>query len=144
MLSSQLLLGILVVLLMTVFHVAGLVSLNTLLNRLWRLPRFSSNRMGIAYLLVMSVLVIIIIHTVEAYGWAALYYYLGEFTDPTKAVYFSIVTVTTLGYGDITLSEQWQLLASFEAMGGLILFGASTAFLIEVMRYLFKKTPNAN
>ena len=52
-------------------------------------------------------------------------------------MYFSVVTTTTLGYGDFTLSDRWRVLASFQAIGGLILFGASTAFLFEIIRRLF-------
>ncbi len=88
-------------------------------------------------LLSVSVFLIIGIHTVEAWVWAFIYLKLGEFTDLKKALYFSIVTCTALGYGDITLSERWQLLRTFEAMGGLLLFGASTAFLIGFMQVLF-------
>jgi voltage-gated potassium channel Kch len=89
--------------------------------------------------MVFSVLVIIGVHTVEAWTWAALYLYLGEFDALQNALYFSVVTATTLGYGDITLSPDWQILGTFEAMGGLILFGVSTAFLLELMRYLFRE-----
>ena len=63
-----------------------------------------------------------------------------EFDELQPSLYFSVVTATTLGYGDVTLSERWQLLGTFEAMGGLILFGASTAFLMELMRHLFSST----
>ena len=89
-------------------------------------------------LLVVAVLGLIAIHTTSALAWAGVFYSLGEFTGLSKALYFSIVTSTTLGYGDITLTERWQLLASFEAMGGLILFGVSTAFLLGVTRKLFE------
>ncbi len=89
-----------------------------------------------------SVLAILLIHFFEAWIWAAIYYSVGEFTNIAQAVYFSVVTATTLGFGDITLSEQWQLISSFEAMGGLILFGASTAFLIEVIRHFFNRDAN--
>ena len=88
--------------------------------------------------MLITVLAIIFIHTVEAWGWAALFMVLGEFRDISTALYFSVVTSTTLGYGDVTLSESWRLLGTFEAMGGLILFGASTAFLIGFMRHLFE------
>lgn len=57
----------------------------------------------------------------------------GEFD---KALYFSVVTATTLEYGNLTVSKQWRLLASFEAMGGLILFGAGTASLFAMTRPL--------
>ena len=74
--------------------------------------------------------------------WAIIYLQLGEFEVLTDALYFSVVTSTTLGYGDIVLSSKWQLLGTFEAMGGLILFGTSTAFLLNVMRRLFDEPPD--
>ena len=99
-------------------------------------PFFRSN-LGHFYLLLISVFVIIGIHTIEAWTWAYVYMYLGEFTDLERALYFSVVTSTTLGYGDITLSPEWQLLSTFEAMGGLLLFGVSTAFLFALVLRLF-------
>lgn len=122
---------------LVVFHVAALVLLSGLLRYI--APRLETMRaaIGTTYLLAIAVLTIIGIHTVEAWSWAALFLYLGEFTELKRALYFSVVTSTTLGYGDITLSECWQILGTFEAMGGLILFGASTAFLLGTMRHLF-------
>ena len=38
------------------------------------------------------------------------------------------VTATTLGYGELVLSERWRLLITFEAMGGLMLVGVSAAY----------------
>ena len=36
--------------------------------------------------------------------------------------YFSIVTFTTLGYGDITLADhEWRLLSGIEALNGILL-----------------------
>ncbi len=89
------------------------------------------------FLLGVVVLGLIAIHTISAWAWASVCYTLGEFTDFSRALYFSVVTSTTLVYGDITLTGRWQLLASFEAMGGLILFGASTAFLVAITRRWF-------
>lgn len=88
-------------------------------------------------LLDFTVLIIIGIHTVEAWAWAFIYLELGEFEELSKALYFSVVTCKALGYGDITLSERWRLLSTFEAMGGLLLFGTSTAFLVGFMTTLF-------
>lgn len=145
MFNGQLLLGTLVIVVTAVFHVACLVGLANLLRRLGTSAKFSPNKAGMMYLLSISVLVIIGIHTVEAWGWAVIYYSVGEFTDLKQALYFSVVTSTTLGYGDITLSDRWQLLSTFEAMGGLILFGASTAFLFALMRRLFfDETPTSD
>ena len=54
-----------------------------------------------------------------------------------------MVTFTTLGYGDITLSQQWRLLSSFEAATGIIMFGWTTALVITtVQRVFFSDTDN--
>jgi hypothetical protein len=39
------------------------------------------------------------------------------------SLYFSIVTWTTLGYGDFTVRDELQLLAALEAMAGYVFFG---------------------
>lgn len=92
---------------------------------------------SLCFTIIIAVFAIIAIHTIEVWLWAAIYLYLGEFTDFSQALYFSAVTSTTLGYGDVTLSPDWQILGTFESMGGLILFGTSTAFLIGLMEKLF-------
>ena len=137
MFSTQLILGVLLISISVVFHVVTLIYLSDLLKK--TIPRVEYIRRipRVTMLMVGTVLAIILIHTVEAWTWAAVYLHLEEFESLQQSLYFSVVTATTLGYGDITLSQQWQLLGTFEAMGGLILFGVSTAFLLELMRYLF-------
>ena len=68
--------------------------------------------------------------------WALLYLGLGVFDTLEASVYFSTVAFTTLGFGDITLSEDWRLMSALMAANGLILFSLNTAFLIEVVRRL--------
>jgi len=68
--------------------------------------------------------------------WAAVYLMVGAISALEPALYFSTVTFTTLGYGDVTLSEGWRLLASFEAANGIILFGWTTALIFAVLRRL--------
>ena len=65
--------------------------------------------------------------------WAAAFMLLDIFQDPEVALYFSIVSFTTLGFGDIILDEQWRLLSGMAAANGLMLFGLNTAILLEVM-----------
>ena len=135
--TIDLLLGTALIIVNAVFHVSCLVWLAGLLDRIGASTKLNPNRMRLILLLGIAVLGLIAIHTTSAWAWAAIYLVVGEFTELTKALYFSVVTSTTLGYGDVTLSDEWQLLASFQAMGGLILFGASTAFLMAVTRSWF-------
>ncbi|MEM1410969.1 MAG: potassium channel family protein [Pseudomonadota bacterium] len=83
------------------------------------------------------ILLLIGLHLLEAALWAFAYIGLGEFDDFSKAFYFSIVTATTLGYGDITLSEPWRPLSTLEAIAGMLLFGASTALLFQIKLSIF-------
>jgi len=135
-LGGQLSLGTLMIVVTVIFHIAGLIGLSFLLQGLGRWASSYSAVVRATAILTTTVLTVLMIHIIEAWGWAVLYLYVGEFSDLGRALYFSAVTATTLGYGDITLSEQWQLLSTIEAMGGLILFGASTAFLIAMMRHI--------
>ena len=69
----------------------------------------------------------------EAWIWAVTYMAVGAISGLEKALYFSIVTFTTLGYGDITLHAGWRLLASFEAANGTIMFGWTTALVMAIV-----------
>ena len=73
----------------------------------------------------------------EVWVWALLYVVLGAIESLEKAVYFSTVTFTTLGFGDITLEERWRLLSSFEAANGLLMFGWSTALVFVAVQWVY-------
>lgn len=76
----------------------------------------------------------------EALIWALSYFQLQALTNFEEALYFSIVTFTTLGYGDITLHENWRILASLQAANGILIFGWSTAIIAAVVqKFYFKK-----
>jgi len=69
----------------------------------------------------------------EVLVWAGAYVALGAVEGFEKATYFSMVTFTTLGYGEIVLDERWRLLASCQAAIGIIMFGWTTAIVIAVV-----------
>ncbi|MEM8692523.1 MAG: potassium channel family protein [Pseudomonadota bacterium] len=66
--------------------------------------------------------------------WAIAFLSLDAITEFRQAVCFSVVTLTTLGYGDLVPHENAQLVAVFCAIAGLFLMGLSTAFIIEIRR----------
>ena len=71
--------------------------------------------------------------------WAVLYLLLGEFADFSTAVYFSGVTFSTVGYGDVVLSEHWRLLSPLEAGNGILMFGVSTAMMTATLADIIKR-----
>jgi hypothetical protein len=74
----------------------------------------------------------------ELLAWAGAYIALGEFDAIEPAVYFSNVTYTTVGYGDIVLSPARRLLASFEATNGIIMFGWTTAVVMAAVQRVIR------
>ena len=50
------------------------------------------------------------------------------------AVYFALVSFTTAGFGDITLGPDWRLLSGLTTANGFLMFGWSTAYMVELMR----------
>lgn len=86
-------------------------------------------------------IVLLMMHALEAFLWALLYLALpaqAGLKSLQEAFYFSLVTFTTLGYGDITLHSKWQLLAGIEGMVGIVVFGLSTAILFAVIQRYWK------
>ncbi|MGI9491263.1 MAG: ion channel, partial [Geminicoccaceae bacterium] len=79
-------------------------------------------------------------HMIGVWLWASLFVAVGAIGELEPAVYFSLVTFTTLGYGDITLTEQWRILGAICAVNGLLLFGFTTALLVELMSRLREAT----
>ncbi len=81
--------------------------------------------------MVAVVLWLIVGISLSAWLWAGVFLTTGIFQSLEPALYFAIVSFTTLGYGDITLNTDWRILGSFTAVNGLIIFGLNTAFLVE-------------
>jgi hypothetical protein len=85
-----------------------------------------------AALIAALILVMSLAAVLESALWAGFYVWVGALPAFEPALYFSIVTLTTLGYGDITLAAEWRMLAAFEAANGVILFGWTTALIVSV------------
>ena len=69
--------------------------------------------------------------------WATFYHVGGALLSFEEALYFSTVTFTTVGYGDIVLDREWRQLATFEAVNGWIIFGWATALIMAVIQRLY-------
>ena len=86
-----------------------------------------------------AVLVLFFATVIEVAIWAVTYLALQAMDTFEAALYFSMVTFTTLGYGDITLQEDWRLLSSIQAANGIIIFGWTTALVIAVVQRMYQR-----
>ncbi len=83
-------------------------------------------------MLVLLRLVLMAAHAAEIALWADAFLRLALFETPEGALYFAAVSYTTLGFGDVLLEEPWRLLSGACAANGLLLFGLSAAFMVEI------------
>ncbi|MFC6639847.1 two pore domain potassium channel family protein [Sulfitobacter sp. JBTF-M27] len=80
-------------------------------------------------------------HTVQIYVWAFTFWASGALQGYEAPIYFSLVTYTTLGYGDITLTETFRILGAMASVCGILMFGLTTAFLVGVIARLLGTKP---
>jgi Ion channel len=81
---------------------------------------------------------IIVLHLIEITLWAVFYVWTSAMPDLPTGLYFSAVTYTTTGYGDLVLPREWQLLSGIEALTGILMCGWSTGFFFAVFTRMFQ------
>src|SRR5262245_54382945 len=96
----------------------------------WRIGR---PRLHLMAVMVATVLVLMLAHTIEIVVWALSYVLIGAAPEGSEFLYFAFVNYTTLGYGDVTPVKEWRLVGPMAAMNGILMFGWSTAVLFEVL-----------
>jgi len=79
---------------------------------------------------------IVLLHLIEIAVWASFYVWRGAMPDAQSAFYFSAVTYTTTGYGDLVLPQEWRLLGAIEALTGILMCGWSTGFFFAIVSRL--------
>lgn len=131
--------GSLVIITNMIIQVAAVVVLINYLLR--KEEKFAKNINFLSNMsLVIFVLSILFVgHILQFSTWAWLFMVIGEFNDFSAAFYHSTVNFTSLGYGDIVMSEKWRLLGALEACNGILMFGLSTGTLIAIMTQLFRR-----
>jgi voltage-gated potassium channel Kch len=135
---KSILVGILLAIATIVVHAVGTSNWIDFLRR--NEKRFRS-RLGEIKVLTCTAIVLLLLHTFEVLLWATTYYLISDsqqFTSFEDAAYFSTVTFTSLGYGDIVLVGAWRMLSAFQAMTGLLVFGWSTALLFTIVQRIWQ------
>jgi len=93
------------------------------------------------WMLVRTAGLIILLHLVEIAIWAFFYVWKHAMPDLQSALYFSAVTYTTTGYGDLLLPNEWRLVGGIEALTGILMCGWSAAFFFAVVSRMNETRP---
>lgn len=80
----------------------------------------------------------LLLHLIEITVWAFAYAGLGAMADMTTSIYFSAVTYTTTGYGDLVLPQDWRLVGAIEALTGILMCGLSTGLFFAVFSRIYR------
>lgn len=117
-------------------HAIGLASLGralrgeTALERMRHIKPLSPH--GIAFTLLI-VLALFVLHGLEIWLFALLYWGTGSVGSFEGALYFSTISYSTVGYSDTHIASEWRLVGAFESILGMILIGWSTAFFFRLI-----------
>jgi hypothetical protein len=142
MLRQEIITGLGMVALTTIIHAAFMVIGFRIAG--WKLSRFGAARRDLIKSVLISAMTVwmFLAIVIEAWIWALVYLYnplITTLPDLETAFYFSMVTFTTLGYGDVVLTGQWRALASIQAANGVIVFGWTTALIFYFIQQVYGK-----
>lgn len=120
-----------------IIHALGTLAAIAHLARVWQQRKRSHGWLASEIQIVQVVSVLLLLHLAEAGVWAGIYRLSGLLPDLESAIYFSITSYTTVGYGDVVLPAPWRLLGPMEAAVGILMFGRSTGILVTVIAKVY-------
>lgn len=122
--------------------ISSAIHIVVLLSAIWVLRRIHyhinhSVFLKPGLLLASALTAVIFGHTVQVWLWAVAFLIAGALPTVADAIYFSLVTYTTVGYGDVTVGPGTRIFAAMAAVTGVLNFGLSTAFLVRLIARLW-------
>jgi voltage-gated potassium channel Kch len=114
-----------------IVHAMGMTTLLRWVNH--AVARMRARFWFSTWMLVRTAGWIILLHLIEITIWAFFYAWGHGMPDLPSALYFSAVTYTTTGYGDLVLPNEWRLVGGVEALTGILMCGWSAAFFFAVV-----------
>lgn len=137
--TMQIVLGSILLGLCSLIQILVLISLVRFLRA--HADHFNGLRTGLRWttLLVLSFATVVFAHTIQVWIWAFSFVLLGALPHIHEAIYFSLVTYTTVGYGDVTVGEEFRIFGAMASVTGLLNFGLSTAFLVGLFTKMLEE-----
>ena len=133
----ELLIAFAIVAVCVIIHAGGIAIFAQFLIR--RFPSENLTTTSIqAFVLILVFAMVTSLHLVETAIWAMFYFGNNLFQQYETALYFSLGTYSTIGYGDVVLPQRWRLLGGIEGISGVLLCGLSGAFIFAVVNAIFQ------
>jgi hypothetical protein len=131
--------AVLLALVLFYFHVAVILDVIAEMHRFkpWMLEHLGPKHTG-KIILLGSFFTLLLAHVAEAGFWGLFLRYTRLLPSITDGIYFTAVSITTLGYGDILLKYPWRHLGTLIAITGVLMFGCSTAFLFVILQEVWQ------
>jgi hypothetical protein len=137
---TTLLLSFVLLAVCVVVHAIGSVAT---LGRLERSPVLADGAFWpTTWLLVRIAGWLVLMHLLDIALWGLLYAWGRAFPDLRSALYFSSVTYTTVGYGDLVLPSSWRHVGGIEALTGILMCGWSTGLFFSVVTRIHVTAPD--
>jgi Ion channel len=131
--ALQLLIGSAIISVTLIIHVGFTAAAEWGLKREHIWPGRNAGVVRFVVLLVGMTLLLLASISISVWLWALCLMGLGIFQETETSVYFALVSFTTLGFGDIVLEKQWRILSGLMAANGLLIFGLTTAVLVDFL-----------
>lgn len=132
---SKLLVAFSLMALCVAIHAAGLVAILEWIRH--RANRVAGRFWPTAWMLVRIAGWTVLLHLIQIACWSFYYSSSNALPDLASAFYFSAVTYTTTGYGDLVLPKEWRLVGGVEALTGILMCGLSAGLFFAVFTKAF-------
>ena len=128
---AKLLLGLVLMAATVAVHATGITAM--LRAPRLRLDRQRHHFVFWTWLFIRLAALIILCHVIEITVWAWGFWVTHAMPDAASALYFSAVTYTTTGYGDLVLPLEWRVVGGIEALTGILMCGWSSGFFFGIV-----------
>ncbi|WP_195821171.1 potassium channel family protein [Roseobacter sp. MH60115] len=109
-----------------------ILSVARLIRHLRENDHFQPGRTTRHQLLTVCALFLLLLasHTIQIYISAFSLWVIGALPGYEAAIYYSLVTYTTVGYGDVVLEPGYRIAGAMISVTGILMFGMTTAFVV--------------
>src|SRR5438034_7014504 len=107
----------------------GMLVLIRWLSRVRRVLESRSTYLRVALLLRLFV-GIVLLHLVQVGLWAVVFWRAQELPNVDTALYFSLATYTTIGFGDVVVGPGWRVLAVVDGLTVIRPVACSRSFVV--------------